>query len=231
MAKAFYAFILAFISTSYVYSQHKYTWKKYSSVAFTENKLLVSPYLELFPNNFINPIETSKADFELRIYLNNQGIFPSAERVVQIKGYSDSVVTYELVSYIEANKNHLPRGKDCEIVKSDSKGKLIACRTRYESNFFDWDSTMNFLIENNLFNIKDQGDLLDSLQKDISKQVIDPCKNVDDCEHFLELIELKFGDKTRSFRLLAPNYYKSNPSISEFKLEHLLAQLIPKILK
>jgi hypothetical protein len=166
----------------------------------------------LVTDSVLSNIRDSKADIEIRVHVKPV-VYDRGN--VYIVSCTNNNLTAERLLYKFEDPNLKP-------LPGFSSGRT---GPRYRINYFvrrqtptaEWNKAFRELIACGIFSIRDEGGLLDSLQK-AGVQVVDPCEMVTDCgSKSLIDFEVKYKSQVRSFRLLAIDFFKVNPRLRVFE--------------
>jgi hypothetical protein len=209
----------------YVQAQNKYDWSKYASLPFKQDSV------QSFSNMYteaggIYPITQSKADIEIRLFLNR---IHKTRGMYIIQCFKDSIVgeyvKYFLAGPDEYKMDSMLMAPDYKIVGKYKTLTTLTC-TFKTSNKINLDSVVTELIKNKIFVLDDVKKLVDSFYE-INPKLNNPDSMAQNnsLQYFYKthsnnyyVLEIKFLNKYRNFRFGSSWFYSYAP-FEDFKFE------------
>lgn len=177
----------------------------------------------------LKPIAASDALIEVRMYLTDLPVALLRGHIDVLRIFPDTVTfskfRFRQLVDVAADPTTLLPGLEHKIEEKFKK-EITYKDIIYNSNSA---ALIDRLVKIGLFTIKDQRQLLDSLNH-AGTQVNDPCAGWLDCySNTLVYFEIKAGSHVRNFKLLAMDYFRLNKTISAFKTQHDIMEFINEV--
>ena len=217
-------------------AQHEQGCSRYS---FPFNEDSVSSFeTELVKNGVIKNIKNSKANIEIRITIPGTGTIRrslQSGNIYTLKFIADSLITEQtqyLYGYINKDMVIQYINQGFTLVKETSSNEVFIRKISNQKYPSLSDSILHELERIELFTIKDQTNIIDSLLRNKVINMKDEKTHTFDCSGGLFFIEIKASDKFRNLYLDRSHVCSDVfDKIEIFKLNDNLIALINKLFK